>query len=38
VVMTANVYVGLCVTSHDNEKIGTSVYSNYSLKGQKVSW
>lgn len=33
VVMSPNVYVGLCFTSHDNSKIGTTVYSNYSLKG-----
>jgi regulation of enolase protein 1 (concanavalin A-like superfamily) len=34
VTMTKNIYVGLCATSHDNSKIGQSVFSNYVLKGQ----
>ena len=30
--MTENVYAGFCVTSHDNNKICTAVFSNYGMK------
>jgi regulation of enolase protein 1 (concanavalin A-like superfamily) len=32
--MSKKVYVGLCVTSHDNSKVCKAVYSNYVLKGR----
>ena len=36
--MAADAYIGLCVTSHDNSKICTTVYSNYNLKGKAATY